>query len=122
MIILLVQWFNIDRIIYYSDTKTLLDNIAKEILQDFREKHPLHSIFALSDEYFNHWRNYNTFYTYWDYEEMKTILIALQGFLSNRSNYGRIYQELWINLNPHVGDEAEFIVSYYKKLLCFIIL
>ncbi|XP_029675401.1 uncharacterized protein LOC115242921 [Formica exsecta] len=116
MIILLVQWFNIDRIIYYSDTKTFLDNIAKEILQDLREKHPLHSIFAMSDEYFNHWRNYNTFHTYWHYEEMKTILIAIKEFLSDRSNYGRIYQELWINLNPHVGDEVEFIVLRRKEI------
>ncbi|KAM0736111.1 hypothetical protein ACS0PU_010072 [Formica fusca] len=115
MITLLVQWFNIDAdssYLPYLHIKTILNDRAEMVLQNLRQKYPLHSIFAMSDDYFNSWRNQYMFYTYWDYEELEQILITLEESLFKQSAWHRGHlDQLWFT-----NEDNESFVSRKQKI------
>ncbi|EFN74721.1 F-box only protein 21, partial [Camponotus floridanus] len=84
---IVAQWFQSQKDVFYSFVKASLDNIALEVLNYLREKHPDHSIFSISAENFAYWKNNNIDDNHWDEMEGTQIMDALEEYIFDILNF-----------------------------------
>jgi len=84
---IIAQCFQPQKDVFYSFAKTSLDNIALEVLNCLREKHPDHSIFSTSAENFVYWKNNNIDDNHWDEMEATQIMDALEEYIFDKLNF-----------------------------------
>ncbi|XP_025262537.1 uncharacterized protein LOC109609778 [Camponotus floridanus] len=84
---IVAQWFQSQKDVFYSFVKASLDNIALEVLNYLRGKHPDHSIFSISAENFAYWKNNNIDDNHWDEMEGTQIMDALEEYIFDILNF-----------------------------------
>ncbi|XP_072763400.1 uncharacterized protein [Anoplolepis gracilipes] len=71
----------------YESISKSLNNMIEEILNSLREKHPDHSIFSTSAEYFAYWRNNNIDDNHWNKTEGTQIMDTLEEYIFGKLNF-----------------------------------
>jgi len=84
---IVAQWFQPQKDVCYSFVRASLDNIALEVLNCLREKHPDHSIFSTSAENFAYWKNNNIDDNHWNEMEGKQIMDTLEEYIFDKLNF-----------------------------------
>ncbi|XP_029161618.1 uncharacterized protein LOC114933278 [Nylanderia fulva] len=71
----------------YSDIQASLNNIALEVQNYLKEKHPEHSIFGTSAETLSYWKNNNIWETHWNEPEGIQIIDTLNEYIFDKLNF-----------------------------------
>ena len=71
------QWSQPEKNVSYLAISSILDNIAEQTKEFLREQYPGHSIFSVSNERFNFWKNNIIDDNQWNVTETRQITDAL---------------------------------------------
>ncbi|XP_072763651.1 uncharacterized protein [Anoplolepis gracilipes] len=85
--IIVAQWFQPQKYVYYSCVNESLDNIVQEVLKCLKEKYPDHSIFWKPAENFSCWKNNNIIDNHWDEAEGTQIMDTLEEYIFGTLNF-----------------------------------
>ncbi|XP_029166560.1 uncharacterized protein LOC114937300 isoform X2 [Nylanderia fulva] len=86
-VILLAQYVQMPKYVYYSSISASLDRIADEVLNCLKKKHPYHSILSTSDEFFSYWKYHNIDDNHWNEVESTQIMDILQEYIFGKLNF-----------------------------------
>lgn len=106
---IVAQWYQPEKYVSYSHIKTSLANIAQQVLECLKRKHPMHSIFSTATELFSFWKYNNIDDNQWDNTEGKQIIDTLREVLFDQIGFsGTLFA------NPEINPKYILIdhVSY----------
>ncbi|KAL6435512.1 hypothetical protein ACFW04_005469 [Cataglyphis niger] len=113
------QWFQPEKDVFYSCIKASLDNIALEILDCLREKHPDHSILSTPLEMFSYWKNNNINDNHWNEIEGTQIIDTLDEYIFDKLKF---QLNVWNNANlDYICIDNVLKNKYGNELILLII-
>lgn len=107
------QWYQPKKYVSYSYITASLENIAQQVLECLKRKHPMHSIFSTPTELFSSWKYNNIDDNQWDSIEGKQIIDTLREVLFDEIGFsGTLFA------NPEITSKYILIdhVSYKLRL------
>lgn len=102
------QWSQPEKNVSYLAISSILDNIAEQTKEFLREQYPGHSIFSVSNERFNFWKNNIIDDNQWNVTETRQITDALCEVLFVKLKfYGNSKMYYWLEKSfiDHVSRE-----------------
>ncbi|XP_029161619.1 uncharacterized protein LOC114933279 [Nylanderia fulva] len=84
---LAAQSIQLRKNVSYSDIQASLNNIALEVQNYLKEKHPEHSIFGMSAETLSYWTNNNIDDNHWSETEGIQIIDTLNEYIFDKLNF-----------------------------------
>lgn len=97
---IVAQWYQPEKYVSYSHIKASLANIAQQVLECLKGKHPMHSIFSMPTELFSSWKYNNIDDNQWDSTEGKQIIDTLREVLFDQIGFSGALLVNLIEINP----------------------
>lgn len=85
--VIVSQWYQLQKHIFYLDVEASLDKIAQQVLEDLKNTHCDHPIFSRSAKQFAFWKYNNINDNQWNRKDEKQIIDVLQTVLFNKLNF-----------------------------------
>ncbi|XP_025263612.1 F-box only protein 21 [Camponotus floridanus] len=94
------QWYQPKKSLFYPYVTASLENIAQQVLECLKRKHPMHSIFSTPTELFSSWKYNNIDDNQWDSIEGKQIIDTLREVLFDEIGFsGTLFE------NPEITSK-----------------
>lgn len=104
--IIVSQWYQPQKCIFYLDIETSLDKIAQQILEDLKNTHCNHPIFSISAKQFSFWKYNNINDNQWSRKDEKQIIDVIQTVLFDKLGF----RGPWIPNSDILNPKAEHIL------------
>ncbi|XP_029162082.1 uncharacterized protein LOC114933645 [Nylanderia fulva] len=116
------QTLQIQKDVTYAYVVESLDNIAREVQNYLKQKHPDHSIFSTSAEFFSYWKNNNIDDNHWNEAEGIQIIDALDEYIFRKLKFrpceinDTILEFMCIDnvLKSRYGQEVIILIIYHS--------